>query len=64
VGQNLVGPWTRAWPAWIEEVFPVDPDAGSGALEWGVVVALLAVAITLGQSARREHARAQRQGAG
>jgi hypothetical protein len=60
----LLGALTAIVPDWIEEVFHVDPDAGSGALEWGLVVALLAVAITLGQSARREHARARRQGAG
>jgi len=59
----LLGVLTAIVPDWIEEVFHVDPDAGSGALEWGIVVALLAVAITLGQGARREHARAQRQGA-
>jgi hypothetical protein len=57
----LLGVLTAIVPDWIEEVFHVDPDAGSGALEWGIVLALLAVAITLGQSARREHARAQRQ---
>lgn len=60
----LLGVLTAIVPDWIEEVFHVDPDAGSGALEWGLVVALLAVAIALGQSARRQHARAQRQGAG
>jgi hypothetical protein len=59
----LLGVVTAIVPDWIEEVFHVDPDAGSGALEWGIVLALLAVAIVLGQSARRERARAQRHGA-
>jgi hypothetical protein len=60
----LLGVLTAIVPDWIEEVFHVDPDAGSGALEWGIVVVLLAIAIALGQSARREYVRAQRQGAG
>ena len=61
---GLLGVLTAIVPDWIEEVFHVDPDAGSGALEWGIVVVLLAIAIALGRSARREYARAQRQGAG
>jgi len=61
---GLVGVLTAIVPDWIEEVFHVDPDAGSGALEWGIVVVLIAIAIALGLSARREYARAQRQGAG
>jgi hypothetical protein len=36
---------TIAWPDWIEEVFHVDPDGGSGTLEVSVVVALALVSI-------------------
>jgi hypothetical protein len=33
---------TAVWPDWIEEVFGVEPDGGSGAVEFGLV-GLLAV---------------------
>jgi hypothetical protein len=36
---------TLAWSEWIEVVFGVDPDNGSGALEWAVVLGLLAVSV-------------------
>lgn len=38
---------TLVWKDWIEIVFNVDPDNRSGTLEWFIVVALFAVAITL-----------------
>jgi hypothetical protein len=39
---------------WIEEVFGVEPDAGSGALEWAIVAGLAILTIALGLGARHE----------
>ncbi len=44
---------------WIEIVFGVDPDSGSGALEWLIVAALLVVTITLFTLASYELRRAR-----
>jgi hypothetical protein len=48
---------TLFWPDWIETVFRVDPDQGSGALEWAVVVGLAVVAMVASFMARREWVR-------
>ena len=39
---------------WIEIVFGVDPDGGSGLLEWGIVVALAVATVAFGLLARME----------
>ena len=39
---------------WIEFVFGVDPDGGSGALEWGIVAILLVSSVILTLMARVE----------
>jgi hypothetical protein len=49
---------TALWKDWIEIVFGVDPDAGSGALEWLIPTLFLVVALVLSVSAgRRLHGR-------
>jgi hypothetical protein len=44
---------TIVWPKWIEELVGVEPDAGSGALEWIIALGLLGAAAILALSARR-----------
>jgi hypothetical protein len=43
---------------WIEIVFGVEPDGGSGALEWAITFAFLLAAVGLLLLARRDHRRA------
>jgi hypothetical protein len=49
---------TLVWKDWIEVVFNVDPDAGSGAVEWGVVAVTLILSIAFLMLARSEWRRA------
>jgi hypothetical protein len=42
---------------WIEVAFGVDPDQGSGALEWGIVFALAGIAVISALAARGERRR-------
>ena len=44
---------------WIELIFGVDPDRGSGALEFAIALGLLGVSIVSGLLAAREWRRAQ-----
>lgn len=48
---------TLLWKEWIEIVFRVDPDGGSGALEWAIVAAMLALTVAFGALARRDRPR-------
>jgi len=45
---------TLVWHDWLEIVFRLDPDHGSGALEWLIVAALAMVAVTCWLLARAE----------
>ncbi len=51
---GLVLVLTVAWPDWIELVFGLDPDASSGALEWGIAVAAAAATTAFLLLARRD----------
>ena len=46
---------TMLWPSWIETTTRLEPDAGSGATEWGVVVVLAFAAVGAAVLARRDH---------
>jgi hypothetical protein len=39
---------------WIELLFHVDPDGGSGVLEWGIVLATAALTVLFSVMARRD----------
>jgi hypothetical protein len=49
---------TIMWRDWIENVFGVDPDAHSGAAEWTIVIACLAITGIAAFLARYEWRRA------
>ena len=51
---GLVLVLTVLWPDWIELVLGFDPDASSGALEWGIAVAAAAATATFLLLARRD----------
>jgi DMSO/TMAO reductase YedYZ heme-binding membrane subunit len=50
---------TIFWHDWIETIFGVDPDKGSGTAEWLVVLALLTITSALAAAARVEWRRAR-----
>ena len=50
---------TLFWHDWIEAVFGVDPDKGSGSAEWLVVLILLLLTVAFAAGARLEWRRAQ-----
>jgi hypothetical protein len=50
---------TLVWPQWIEAVFGVDPDGGSGAAEVAVVGVLAIITLVLAGAAGLEWRRAR-----
>jgi hypothetical protein len=48
---------TLLWKEWIEIIFGVDPDSGSGALEWAISFGFLAITVAFTMLARREQRR-------
>lgn len=60
----LLAVFTAAVPHWIETVLNVDPDAGSGAAEWGIIAALTAATVALGVAARSTYRRGRVAAAG
>jgi hypothetical protein len=50
--------------AWIETAFGVDPDHGSGALEWLIIATLLIVTVSLAARARWHWQRARDRAVG
>jgi hypothetical protein len=45
------------FPQWIEELTGLEPDAGSGALEWIIAGVFLVAAVVSALLARRDHRR-------
>jgi hypothetical protein len=45
---------TLAWRDWLEIVFGIDPDNGSGALEWLMVTVVLSALVVFATLARLE----------
>jgi len=52
---------TVVWKDWIELVFKVDPDAGSGAVEWSIMAVTLLLSVVFLALARGEWRRAATQ---
>ena len=57
IATGILAVVTAVVPDWIEVVFRVDPDAGSGALEWLVVAALTVACLGSALAARQTRAR-------
>lgn len=54
IGCAVLAALTFFIPDWIERLLGMNPDGGSGELEWAIVVALAIGSATFGLRARRE----------
>ena len=54
ISSGILGILTIVSQEWIEALFGIDPDGGSGLLEWLIVVVLLAIAAACSLVARHE----------
>jgi hypothetical protein len=61
LGNAVLLVMTVLWKDWIEIVFDVDPDAGSGAVEWAIVAVTLLLTVAFLVLARGEWRRASTQ---
>jgi energy-converting hydrogenase Eha subunit A len=55
----IVGIVTAVYPSWFEALFEASPDAGSGALEWLIAIALGLISAALSLLARENFRRPQ-----
>ena len=46
---------TLFWPRWIESLTGLEPDAGSGGAEWGIVALFAVLALAAGLLVRRDY---------
>ncbi|HEV7666350.1 MAG TPA: ABC transporter permease [Chloroflexota bacterium] len=58
LGNGVLLIMTVVWKDWIEVVFKIDPDAGSGAVEWAVLTIALLLTVAFLALARAEWRRA------
>ena len=61
---TLLAVVTARWPNWIERIAEVEPDAGSGELEWALVAVFALTTLALLVAARLEWVRGRRLATG
>jgi hypothetical protein len=60
MASGLLAVVTAIWPDWIERVFGIEPDQGSGAVEWLIVAVVFAISVGFALAARLEWRRTPR----